>query len=223
MILGVSHLAVGSRDLNRDRKLLESQGWRTEFLDDDVRVHPFERPFLSPGHPGSQSLALLRHPTGLPALELVAPVLTSPAQAQRTHLNFNEMAKGVCHGTIKVPNPAETVSLFVDALGFGRRVGSAPDAAKLSLRRPLPQWSMDLTIQEDGRASDLPMLDSEGWFVLALFSSDIPNDASRVQEHNVKAVTRPFMTEVNGQQWTIVLCVLNSGFAVELLQPHRVG
>jgi hypothetical protein len=133
------------------------------------------------------------------------------------------MAKGVCHGTIKVPNPAETVSLFVDALGFGRGVGSAPDAAELSLRRPLPQWSMDLTIQEDGRASDLPMLDSEGWFVLALFSSDIPNDASRVQEHNVKGVTRPFMTEVNGQQWTIVLCVLNSGFAVELLQPHRVG
>ena len=221
MILGVSHLAVGSRDLNRDRQLLESQGWQTEFLDDNVRVHPFERPFLSPEHPGSQSLALLRHPTGLPALELVAPIFTLPAQ--RTNLDFNEMAKGVCHGTIKVQNPAETVSLFADALGFGRQDKSTPGKAKLSLKRPLSQWSMNLTIQEDSPMAELPMLDSEGWFVLALFSSDISGDARRVQEHNVKAVTQPFITEVNGQRWTIVLCVLNSGFAVELLQPHRVS
>jgi hypothetical protein len=221
VILGVSHLAVGSRDLNRDRQRLESQGWRTEFLDDDVCVHPFERPFLSSEHPGSQSLALLRHPAGLPALELVAPVLTSPAQ--RTNLDFNEIAKGACHGTIKVQNPAETTSLFVDALGFGRRDESTSDRAVLSLRRPLSQWSMNLTIQTDSPATELPMLDSEGWFVLALFSSDVPGDARRVQEHNVKAVTQPFITEVNGQRWTIVLCVLNSGFAVELLQPHRIG
>ena len=80
---------------------------------------------------------------------------------------------------------------------------------------------MNLTIREDSFTAELPALDSEGWFVLALFSSDLAADTRRVQEHDVKAVTRPFVTEVDGKEWTIVLCVLHSGFAIELLQPSK--
>jgi hypothetical protein len=207
--------------LDRDRQVLESQGWVTTFVDHDVHVHPFERGFLSPGHPGHQSLVLLRHPAGLPALELVAPVLTSPARAQRTELDLNRAAKGVCHGTIRVPNLADTERLFCGALGFRRAEETVPGSANLSLHRPLPQWSMNLTIREDSFTAELPALDSEGWFVLALFSSDLSADIRRVQKHDVKAVTRPFVTEVDGKEWTIVLCVLHSGFAIELLQPSR--
>jgi hypothetical protein len=219
VILGVSHLAVRSADLERDTEALESQGWATAFVDHAVRVHPFERPFSSPGHPDHQSLVLLRHPAGAPAVELVGPVLT-PERAQRTELNLSDAARGVCHGTIRVPNFAETVELFIEVLGFRRDETKDGASVELALRRPLSHWSMPLTIREDLGATQAPMMDSPGWFVLALFSSDPRADAHRMHAYHVQT-TEPFVTRVSDQQWTIVLCVLQSGFAIELLQPSK--
>ena len=163
-------------------------------------------------------MALLRHPARPPAIELVAPVVAPRTHVQRTNLDIKEAAKGICHGTIGVPDPDQTAALFVDALGFGHQRRPGSETVELSLQRPLSQWSMSLTIEEDSSGADFPSLDSEGWFVLALLSSDISGDARCVQKHTLKSVTQPFVTEVSGQRWTIVLCVLNSGFAVELLQ-----
>jgi hypothetical protein len=80
---------------------------------------------------------------------------------------------------------------------------------------------MSLTIREEGAFAEPPVLDSEGWFVLALFSSDLQTDAHCVREHGLKAVTEPFRIFVSQQEWTIVLCILSSGFAIELLQPSK--
>jgi hypothetical protein len=192
-------------------------------VDHDVRVHRFERPFLSPDHPDHQSLVLLRHPAGAPAVELVAPVLTPPERMQRTELDLVAAEKGACHGTVFVPNLDETVELFTGALGFRRAENCGQGFAHLALRRPLSQWSITLTIREERAPAEMPTQDSEGWFVLALFSSDLEADARQARKYNVKAVTEPFSTEVSQQRWAIVLCILSSGFAVELLQPSKDG
>jgi hypothetical protein len=217
VILGVSHLAIRSRALDADRQALESQGWVTAFVDHDVRVHAFERPFLSPSHGDTQSLVLLRQPR-VPAVELVAPVLTPPERAHHTRLDLDAAAQGRLHGTLEVPDAAACQALFLECFGF-RRTGGDEARVEVELRRPLAQWSMGLTLRQGVAAQPMPTQDSEGWFVLALFTSDVAADAERARKYDVAAVTQPFVTRVSGQRWTIALVILRSGFAIELLQP----
>jgi hypothetical protein len=113
------------------------------------------------------------------------------------------------------------VAFFTEALGFAPADGTGQGRARLSLRRPLPQWSMTLILEEEVAPPVVPTMDSEGWFVLALLSSDLNADASAASQHALKAVTEPFEICVGGKPWMIVLCVLHCGFAIELMQPPR--
>lgn len=193
------------------------------FVDHEVRVHQFERPFLSPGHPDHQTLGLFRHPAGFPALELVGPVVASPGNEHRTELNLSSIEKGMLHGTIHVPNLDQTVALFVDAFGFIVAKKNEERSARLSLHRPMPQWSMNLTLEEEVLPATVPTLDGRGWFVLALLSSDLRADALNASRHALTAITDPFVISVDKKEWAIVLCVLRSGFAIELMQPPKAA
>jgi hypothetical protein len=126
------------------------------------------------------------------------------------------------HGTICVRDLERSVALFTEALGFVRVDDTGPGRIRLVLRRPLPQWSIAITLEEEPAGSELvPTMDSKGWFVLALLSSDLNADAALAAAHRPRAVTEPFDLSVNGKPWRIVLCVLNSGFVVELMQQQK--
>lgn len=69
MILGVSHIVLGSTRFEEDRRTLERFGWTTRFIERDLPTHPGKRPFMATDSP-AQSLALLEPPRG-PAAELI--------------------------------------------------------------------------------------------------------------------------------------------------------
>ncbi len=219
MILGVSHLALCSPDLEGDKRRLEARGWTTVFVDHDVLVQSCERAFLSADHPGRQSLVLLRHPRGYPAVELVSPTSSSADNEQRSVLNLFTESYETLTGTIRVPDLEECAAFFVDGLGFESGQHFLGGGVEVVLRRPLSQWSIALTLEKEAVESPVPTLDGGGWFVLALLSSDLGADAAKIARHGLKAVTDPFTIRVGGRRWSIVLCVLKSGFAIELMQP----
>lgn len=219
MILGVSHLALRSADFDRDRSELESQGWSTDFIDHEVHIHSCERPFLSAGHPDKQSLALLRH-LGMPALELVSPVATDSPIEHFSRLDLAELHGA--SGVIRVPDLARTVEFFVNGLGFREYGGKGLHSREIALRRPLPQWSMNLTIEEFHGSDRIPRFDDKGWFVLALLSSDAQADAAAATVvYDAVTMTEPFVIRVNGREWKVVLCVLPNGFGIELIEIAR--
>lgn len=69
MILGVSHIVLGSTDLTRDRRLFEGLGWTTEFEQRGIPTHPGKLPFMST-RSQEQGLVFLQPPTGTP-VELI--------------------------------------------------------------------------------------------------------------------------------------------------------
>lgn len=69
MILGVSHIVLGSTNLERDRQLFESWGWQLRFEQHDIATFDGKRPFMcTPSD--DLSLAFLLPPQGTP-VELI--------------------------------------------------------------------------------------------------------------------------------------------------------
>ncbi|GEP42482.1 VOC family protein [Brevifollis gellanilyticus] len=77
MILGVSHIVLGSTDSGRDRALFESMGWGLRFEQHDVPTFPGKQPFLCTSSP-DLSLVFLNAPAGTP-LELIHYTQPAPA------------------------------------------------------------------------------------------------------------------------------------------------
>lgn len=69
MILGVSHIVLGSTDLERDRRLFEGLGWVTQFEQRGIPTHGGKRPFMST-RSSYQGLVFLQPPQGTP-VELI--------------------------------------------------------------------------------------------------------------------------------------------------------
>lgn len=218
MILGVSHVAVRTLHMEQDIESLCSQGWMLEFVDHGVAVHPCERGFLSGEHPDVQSLALLRHPAGLPAIELVAPAIPERERGD-ARLTLPGVDGEGFGGVIRVSDYADTQELFVRQLGFS---ALGPDGKRLVMRRPLRQWCWDLELEESTDITASSCLDRPGWFVLALLTTDLEQSARMLAAHCASA-TPPFEIEVNNKRLRIALGVLPSGFGIEMVQIGAKG
>jgi hypothetical protein len=217
MILGVSHVAVRTRELEQDIKKLCVQGWELEFVDHAVAVHPYERTFLSASCSTVQSLALLRHPSGLPALELVSPTM-SEAERLDAKLVMPPADSRRFSGTIHVDDLVNARDFFVKHLGFCEAESNIGRGAKLAMRRPLRQWCFDLTLEQLEQKPNLPeSLDKPGWFVLALLTTDIDQGAKTLAGYCMRA-TPPFEIQVNGNQLKLALGTLSTGFGIEMVQ-----
>jgi catechol 2,3-dioxygenase-like lactoylglutathione lyase family enzyme len=69
MILGVSHIVLGSTNLERDRQLFESWGWQFRFEQRDIATFKGKRPFMCTSS-DDLSLVFLLPPQGTP-VELI--------------------------------------------------------------------------------------------------------------------------------------------------------
>jgi catechol 2,3-dioxygenase-like lactoylglutathione lyase family enzyme len=69
MILGVSHIVLGSTDLTFDRALFEGLGWTTRFEQRGILTPSGKRPFMSTSST-AQGLVFLQPPTGI-SVELI--------------------------------------------------------------------------------------------------------------------------------------------------------
>ncbi len=69
MILGVSHIVLGSTDLTSDRGLFEGFGWTTRFEQRGIPTPAGKRPFMSTAST-VQGLVFMQPPTGI-AVELI--------------------------------------------------------------------------------------------------------------------------------------------------------
>ncbi|HYE86933.1 MAG TPA: hypothetical protein VEA16_11295 [Vicinamibacterales bacterium] len=69
MILGVSHIVLGSTNLSDDRDLFERLGWTTQFEERHIPTPPGKRPFMTTTS-AEQGLLFLQPPAGTP-VELI--------------------------------------------------------------------------------------------------------------------------------------------------------
>lgn len=69
MILGVSHMVLGSTNLARDRRLFENLSWTTRFEQHGIPTPAGKRPFMSTSSP-AQALVFMQPPQGTP-VELI--------------------------------------------------------------------------------------------------------------------------------------------------------
>lgn len=76
MILGVSHIVLGSTNLERDRQLFESWGWQLRFEQRDIATFEGKRPFMCTSS-ADLSLAFLLPPHGTP-VELIHYAIAPP-------------------------------------------------------------------------------------------------------------------------------------------------
>jgi len=223
MILGVSHFAVRSSNIESDYDILSTQGWYAEYVDHNVAVQPCERPFLTDQHPPQQSIMFLRHTSGCPALELVSPVVCTDVMHRTQLVLPDESGLGSLTGTISVPNLDQGIALFTKSLGFVSEGSPQAGQAMLSLNRPLKQWSTTIILKEEAdELTPTPTMDCYGWFALGLLSSDLENDALAVATQCKNSITKPFELRVGGKIWNVVLCILDYGFAIELMQVKNI-
>jgi hypothetical protein len=190
-----------------------------------VRVHENERKFLERDTAALQSLTLLRHAGGWPAIELLPgrPARADEVPPARLLVPMGaEVRAGAGPGVEAGPTGLETPRLLVPpgvapllrALGFTETAGGA-----LHLRRPLP--SMQLTAQlEAGETRPMARpthLDAPGPVVVGLLSTALAADADAVTGVCVDR-TDPFEVEVGGRSLRLVLLRAPAGPLIELVQ-----
>jgi hypothetical protein len=220
MILGVSHLAIRTATPDAEQRALEAQGWTTDFIDDRVMVHPAERPFLSPLHPARQKLIYMRSATGMPALEFVSPVTGEDGVEHASMLDVTQAGASVGSGTLLVPDLAAALEFFCAGLGFGPVSAPTVSEAIVRMTRPLRQWEFQLTLRQSQPAAEQPTLDCNGWFVLGLLSNSLTVDINQLRGFRfVTGIVPPFELRVANNVRMVGMCILQSGFAIELIQP----
>lgn len=248
MILGVSHLAFRVKNIDESTLFFIRQGWHQAFSDTNILINSEEKKLLSPSHPETQTILMLRHPTGLPAIELVKsetsyPETTLPAAwlaidnlepssffscTNNRNTNINSAMQS---GKIIADHLLEGYNLFVQTpslidiepiwqvLGFTKEGSAAQKTiSHWKIKRPLPSWSLSITLIETSCTNISYPLERQGCFVLSLLSTDIHNDSKKLLNYSTKAI-HPFQTTINKKKWLLALFVIPGGFTIELMAP----
>jgi catechol 2,3-dioxygenase-like lactoylglutathione lyase family enzyme len=102
MILGVSHIVLGSTDAGRDRALFESMGWQLRFEQHHLPVFAGKKPFLCTASE-ELSLVFLNAPAGTP-LELIHYSEPSPSDLPAPLQVI--LPKGACSDSVVDARPS---------------------------------------------------------------------------------------------------------------------
>jgi hypothetical protein len=226
MIAGLSHVALRVPAPAIAEAFFAGRGWRRGFHDAGVCVHDTERVFLKRDAPPTQTITLLRHEGGGPALELLPGrtptaldvpaarlVLVGP-QAGATPVPGVELAPEPASAVARLVVPAACVPVL-RALGFS----DTPEGL-LRLRRPLPSLCLTVEVDVGFTSARAARLDDPGPVVIGLLTTALVDDADAVGRACDAALERtpPFEVAVGGRTLRLVLLRPPAGPLMELVQ-----
>jgi catechol 2,3-dioxygenase-like lactoylglutathione lyase family enzyme len=228
MILGVSHIVLGSANLERDRQLFESWGWQLRFEQHDIATFEGKRPFMCTSS-DDLSLVFLLPPQGTP-VELIhyandLPADPAPLQivlpagdlASETKTILPEVSELSIDGLTSplwfssaAPQPSLIIHRVTDldsacrfwekGLGFRRSKQPSPIAGAVLLEFPslMPQWRASLLLVPSEGPPARPLLDGPGFRVLSMVSTQFEKDRARMFEQGGAIASTGTMEEKIG-------------------------
>jgi len=242
MILGVSHIVLSSTDLIRDKKTLESIGWRTQFDETGISTFQGKRPYMCTVS-SEQELAFMIPPQGTP-VELIyyanelpdhsdspLQILLPPPQGDveldqlTCALQFSVSAPVPSLITHYVTELDAAIHFWQKGLGFQRSKQQSPiaGAALFEFPSPMPQWRASLLLMPTKAMVGRPLLDGPGFRVLSMVSTQLEKDCSRVfEEGGAISSTGRMELKVNGKDMILDIVEGPDGVMVEIFQTHRI-
>lgn len=212
MILGVDHIGWSVRDPLVAADTLTHLGYRRAFEEPRLPTADAKRPLLRTFTP-IHSIEYWRHPRG-PAIETISHGGAGP-YAETPTVRFGP--DGAIEAYLLSPlEPQRAREVWHTALGA--RVTT--EAGVLRVASRLPQWCLDVHIRDhDGRsrADRLVHLDDEGFVSVALITTDLGLERSRLALVGVQTV-EPFRVRVNGRDLKVTLGRGAAGEIIELLE-----
>jgi len=245
MILGVSHIVLGSTDLTRDRKTLESIGWKTRFEQLGIPTHPGKRPFMST-QSTEQGLVFMQPPQGTP-VELIhyadelPDCSDSPMQMvlpePKTHAIYDRLT---CQLQFSPTAPTPSlITHFVTDMDVARRfwqegLGFKPAAAqdgplgslKLEFRSLISHWCATLLLIRSEKVGIKNLVDGPGYRCLSMICNDMRGDAASLSKNGISDTTGIMELEINGKFFELEIFSGPDGAMVEFFkltsQPPRL-
>ena len=238
MILGVSHIVLGSTDLTRDRKTLESIGWKTRFEQLGIPTHPGKRPFMST-QSTEQGLVFMQPPKGTP-VELIHYADELPDRSDsplqivlprpQTHTALDHLTCSLQFATT-APVPSLITHFVIDldaaihfwqkGLGFqiSKQTPPIAGAVLLEFRSPISQWCISLLLILSKARVRRPLLDGPGFRVLSMVSTQVEKDCARIlEEGGAIASTGLMKLKVDGKDLLLDIIHGSDGVMVEVFQ-----
>ena len=240
MILGVSHIVLGSTNLARDRKTLESIGWKTWFEQLGIPTHPGKRPFMST-QSEEQGLVFMQPPQGTP-VELIhyadelpdrsdSPMQIVLPQSQ-THAALDHLT---CPLKFAAAAPVPSlITHFVTEMdaasrfwreGLGFKPAAAQDgphgSLKLEFHSLMPHWRATLLLVPRKKQAVASLVDGPGFRCLSLVSSHLARDVEVAFSAGANGSTGPLDLTVNGKLLHLDILAAPDGVMVEILQTSR--
>ncbi len=228
MILGVSHIVLGSTNLERDRQLFESWSWQLRFEQRDIATFEGKRPFMcTPSDdlslvfllpPQGTPVELIHYANELPAdpapLQIVLPSgdLTSDTKTilpEVSELCLDGLTSPLWFSTA-APQPSLIIHRVSDldaasrfwekGLGFRRSKQPPPIAGAVLLEFPslMPQWRASLLLVPTEGPPARPLLDGPGFRVLSMVSTQFEKDRTRMFEQGGAIASTGTMEEKIG-------------------------
>jgi hypothetical protein len=241
MILGVSHIVLGSTDLTRDRKTLESIGWKTMFEQLGIPTHPGKRPFMST-QSTEQGLVFMQPPQGTPVelihyadelpdrsdspMQMVLPEPKTHAIYDRLtcQLQFSPTAPTPSLITHFVTDLDAAIHFWQKGLGFeiSKQTPPIDGAVHLEFRSPISQWCISLLLMLAKAKVRRPLLDGPGFRVLSMVSTQVEKDCARILEKGgAIASTGMMKLKVDGKDLLLDIIQGSDGVMVEVFQTQK--
>ena len=244
MIMGVSHIVLGSTDLTRDRALLESIGWKTQFEQRGIPTHPGKPPFMHTAS-ATQGLVFMHPPQGTP-VELIhyadelhdttpTPlqiVLPQPKNQTRLDaftcaLQFDPAAPVPSLITHFVTDMNAARQFWQQGMGFKPSVSAITkaetDDVLLEFHSPLSQWRVQLLLRQHSGEETPGLVDGPGYRCLSFVSSNLARDRESVIRHGGTRSTGSMDLTIADKPLRMELFQAPDGVMIELLESRQQG
>jgi len=204
VILGVSHLTLGTIDLQQSISQWQALGYTTRFEDLGVANDASKKPLLFRYCPTHDLCTMHRDEGGIPIEAIKHGPEFAPGSG-RFKLDAGQLS-------LLTTDMAQTQEFWTNALRF-----SAAGSDRLTLRSPVPNWGCEMLLRE---MQDLPpsYLDSSGGTCLALLSRDIESDTAKAAEYGAADIAGPFSLLVDGKQLRVSIFRSPTGEFCEFVQ-----
>jgi catechol 2,3-dioxygenase-like lactoylglutathione lyase family enzyme len=240
MILGVSHIVLGSTNLSRDRSVLESYGWKTLFEEPNIPTFPGKRPFMSTKS-NKQTMAFLLPAQGIP-VELIhysdiipdsspSPLkicLPSSHSASETglftcDLEFSSSAPLPSLVTHFVTDLEKAETFWTKGLGFRRtsRQDVPPETLELEFLSPVPHWRITLLLSLRKGVSTPNLLDGNGYRCLSFVCADLDRVRPNLITAGARRSSGCIDLKVNGKMLQLELFAGPDGVMIELFKTLK--
>lgn len=219
MILGTSHIAISTYDIESDIKTYIEKGFSLQFLEKNLPNSRFKEPFLST-HTPLHSLAVLNGKSGID-LELVQHHTSIPDSIKtKDHYLRPEIDNGsVMELEYDAYQFEESITFLNNLAGFSL-VEESDTFKLLEMRSLIPKWRSRIRVIKSDQKLN-PALDQPGATCIAFLTSNLNKELNRLGEKGYHKSSPAFLMEVNDKELKIAFIRGPSNEIIELIEINH--